>query len=215
MQLKDYYKTLEVTPAATNLQIKKSFRQLALRHHPDKNPGSAVAEATFKEIQEAYEILIDPEKREDYNYKRWYSRSIHNEFVHEPLSPASILRECTNLNNYMHTVNVLSVDFDGLSNHIRQLLSDKNIGILLQVKDENINTSVIEKILQSASVLPFQYTEPVTCLLLRIAGNNELLQEKIKKFVSQQKQKNNWQKYKAAIVVVITVLICWVIYMIS
>src|SRR3978361_1838679 len=107
MQLKDYYTTLRVQPTATALQIKKSFRQLALLYHPDKNPGNAVAEATFREIQEAYEILSDTAKREEYNYKRWYSRSLKGTFVNEPLTPADILRECVRLNNYMHTVNAL------------------------------------------------------------------------------------------------------------
>ena len=215
MQLKDYYTTLEVSPAATMLQIKKSFRQLALRHHPDKNPGNAVAEAKFKEIKEAYEILSDPEKREEYNYKRWYSRSLKKQFSNEPLTPASILAESIRLSNYMLTVNVFRVDYDGLSYHIRQLLSHKNIAILQQSDDKTIIAKVIEKILQSAAALPFRYIEPISLLLLRIAGNNNLLIEQINNFIHQHKQKSNWQKYRVAFVVGITLLLCWIIYIIS
>ena len=215
MQLKDYYKTLEVPPAATMLQVKKSFRQLALRYHPDKNPGSAIAEATFKEIQEAYETLIDPKKREEYNYKRWYNRSIKEQFTKEPLSPGTILAECKHLGNYMETVNLLRVDFDGLSYHIRELLSETNIGILQQSNDESINNKVIESIITSAAALPYQYTEPIAALLLRIAGNNRSMTKQIDLFIHQQKQKSNWQKYKAPTVVAITILLCIVIYFIS
>jgi molecular chaperone DnaJ len=215
MQLKDYYKMLKVQPTATSLQIKKSFRQLALLYHPDKNPGNAIAEATFREIQEAYETLINPEKREEYNYKRWYSRSINEQFIHEPLSAASVLKECTRLNEYMQTVNVLRVDFDGLSYHIRQLLSDTNINILQQSNDESINADIIEKTLQSASVLPFGYIQPITNLLMKITGNNEELAGQIQTFVVQQKQKNTWQKYRATCVVAVTILLCWIIYRIS
>lgn len=215
MPLKDYYTTLEVPPAATTVQIKKSFRQLALRHHPDKNPGNAAAEAKFREIQEAYEILSDPEKREEYNYKRWYSRSLKKQFSNEPLTPATILAECIRLSNYMLTVNVFRVDYDGLSYHIRQLLSDKNIAILQQSDDKTIVVQVIEKILQSAIALPFRYLEPIALLLLRIAGNNNLLIEQINNFIHQHKQKSNWQKYRIAFVVGITLLLCWIIYIIS
>ena len=215
MQLKDYYKTLEVTPAATALQVRKSFRQLALRHHPDKNPGNAVAEAKFKEIQEAYEILSDPEKREEYNYKRWYNRSLKKQFSNEPLNPVSILAECIRLNNYMLTVNVFRIDYDGLSYHIRQLLSDKNVAILQQAGDKDIKGRVIEKLLQSTGALPFRYIEPIALLLLRIAGNDHLLIEQINNFIRQHKQKTNWQKYRVVWVVAITLLLCWVIYKIS
>ncbi len=215
MQLKDYYKTLGLTPAATLLQVKKSFRQLALKYHPDKNPGSAMAEATFREIQEAYEILGDPKKREEYNYKRWYNRSIKEQYSSGPLSPAAILAECRHLGNYMETVNVLRVDFDGLSYHIRELLSETNIGMLQQANDENINNKVIESIITSAAILPYQYTQPIAALLLRIAGNNYLMKEQIEMFIQQQKQKNTWQKYKAPAVVAITILLCIVIYFIS
>jgi len=215
MQLKDYYTTLGVAPAATAIQIKKSFRQLALRHHPDKNPGNAVAEAKFKEIQEAYEILSDPEKREEYNYKRWYNRSLKKQFSNEPLDPASILAECNRLSSYMLTVNVFRVDYDGLSYHIRQLLSDKNIAILLQSNDKNIHAGVIEKILQSAAALPFRYIEPIAFLLLRIAGDDHVLIDQINNFTRQHKQKNYWQKYRVVLVLAITVMLCWIIYMIS
>ncbi|MEP6749562.1 MAG: J domain-containing protein [Bacteroidota bacterium] len=215
MQLKDYYTTLKVQPAASMLQIKKSFRQLALTYHPDKNPGNAVAEATFKEIQEAYETLSNPAKREEYNYKRWYNRSIHETFVTEALTPGSILHECIRLNNYMNTVNALRVDFDGLSYHIRQLLSDKNIDILEQFNDESINVKIVEKILSPASVLPYQYAETIINRLLRVAGSNEILVKQVQIFAGQQKQKNLWYRYRAAFVMIITLLICWLIYMIS
>ncbi|MEO5684760.1 MAG: DnaJ domain-containing protein [Chitinophagaceae bacterium] len=215
MQLKDYYKILEVPATATALQIKKSFRQLALRHHPDKNPGNAAAEAMFKEVQEAYEVLSDPAAREAYNYKRWYSRSLKKEFSNEPLNPSSILAECNRLTRYMHTVNVFRLDYDGLSYHIRQLLSDKNIALLQQFNDQAINTGVVEKLIQCAAALPWQYILPITALLLRVAGDNEILAAQVADFTMQQKRRKNWQKYHTALVLIATALLCWIIYWVS
>jgi len=67
MEYKDYYKTLGVPKSASADGIKKAFRKLAVKYHPDKNPGDKKAEEKFKEINEAYEVLRDPEKRKKYD----------------------------------------------------------------------------------------------------------------------------------------------------
>jgi curved DNA-binding protein len=67
MNYKDYYKILGVSKTATAEEIKKAFRKLAVKYHPDKNPGDKTAEEKFKEISEANEVLSDPEKRKKYD----------------------------------------------------------------------------------------------------------------------------------------------------
>jgi len=76
MDYKDYYKTLGVDKGATEKEIKKAFRRLARQYHPDVNPDDPQAEEHFKEINEAYEVLSDPEKRRKYeqlgaDWQRW------------------------------------------------------------------------------------------------------------------------------------------------
>ena len=67
MEFKDYYTTLGVSKTATDKEIKQAFRKLARKHHPDVNPGDKAAEAKFKEVNEANEVLSDPEKRKKYD----------------------------------------------------------------------------------------------------------------------------------------------------
>src|SRR5258708_9514077 len=67
MDYKDYYKVLSVPRGASADDIKKAFRKLARKHHPDVNPGDKKSEAKFKEINEAYEVLSDPDKRRKYD----------------------------------------------------------------------------------------------------------------------------------------------------
>ena len=67
MDFKDYYSTLGVAKTATEKELKQAYRKLARKHHPDVNPGDKSAESKFKEINEAYEVLGDPEKRKKYD----------------------------------------------------------------------------------------------------------------------------------------------------
>jgi curved DNA-binding protein len=66
MEYKDYYKILGVAKNASVEEIKKAYRKLAAKYHPDKNPGDKAAEEKFKDINEAKEVLADPEKRKMY-----------------------------------------------------------------------------------------------------------------------------------------------------
>jgi molecular chaperone DnaJ len=71
----DYYQTLGVARDAGQEEIRKSYRKLARKHHPDLNPGDKSSESRFKEVQEAYDVLGDDEKRKMYDQVGYYSES--------------------------------------------------------------------------------------------------------------------------------------------
>ena len=67
MSKRDYYEILEISKSATPEEIKKAYRKMAIKFHPDKNPGDKAAEEKFKEAAEAYEILSDGNKKARYD----------------------------------------------------------------------------------------------------------------------------------------------------
>ena len=80
MDYKDYYETLGVSRNAGTDDIRKAYRKLAMQYHPDRNPGDKQAEERFKEINEAYQVLNDSQKRAHYDrvgsaYSNWQQRS--------------------------------------------------------------------------------------------------------------------------------------------
>src|ERR1035438_10928798 len=72
----DYYKTLGVDRAADADEVRKAYRKLARKHHPDLNPGDKASEDRFKSVQEAYDILSDENKRKVYDQYGFYSDNI-------------------------------------------------------------------------------------------------------------------------------------------
>src|SRR3954469_25226291 len=78
---RDYYEVLGVRRDAASDEIKKAYRQLALKNHPDKNPGDAEAERRFKDAAEAYEVLSDPPKRQ--RYDRYGHAGLEGAGVHD------------------------------------------------------------------------------------------------------------------------------------
>src|SRR5260370_39956422 len=85
-QSKDYYGTLGVKKNASAEEIRKAFRKLARKHHPDVNPGDKKAEERFKEISEANDVLSEPKKRKIYDQLGFYSDNI------DPATPEACAR---------------------------------------------------------------------------------------------------------------------------
>jgi curved DNA-binding protein len=79
----DYYETLGLKKGATPEEIKKAYRKLAIKYHPDKNPGDKKAEDRFKEINEAYAVLSDPQKKAQYD--QFGSADFHQRFSQEDI----------------------------------------------------------------------------------------------------------------------------------
>jgi len=95
MSGKDYYKILGVSKSASPEEIKKSYRKMAMKYHPDRNQGDKGAEAKFKDVSEAYAVLSDPEKRKQYDMfgSEGFQRRFTQEDIFRDFDFGSIFKE--------------------------------------------------------------------------------------------------------------------------
>lgn len=97
---KDYYSVLGVNKSATGDEIKKAFRKLAVKYHPDRNPDNKASEEKFKEISEAYEVLGDTDKRQKYDQFGRYWQSASSGSRQSPWGNATPRNPNANVNNF-------------------------------------------------------------------------------------------------------------------
>ncbi|MCO5240401.1 MAG: J domain-containing protein [Chitinophagaceae bacterium] len=212
MAFKDYYKTLGVTPDCSPDTIKKKFRKLALQYHPDKNAERELATLQFREIQEAYETLSHPSKRAKYHFEwKLHFPSAHNHSGNYN-DPLGILNECTRLNNEVAQMDIFRANREGIFLRMNEILSAPNINLLLFHKEEKINEKIITQLLSAARVIPFKHITAVTDPLVAIAGTDDAVIKKIRRFIKTAKQQYYWEKIYPVFVLLITILVCLFIY---
>jgi curved DNA-binding protein CbpA len=213
MRIKDYYQILGIATNATPIEIKKSYRRLAMQYHPDKNKDDKIASAHFKEIKEAYETLSHPQKREAYHQQRWYHHAIGKRFANNvPATPHSLLRECLFLDQYVSGLDKFRIDYEGLYLFIIQLLSYETIETLKNFNEPDTNRNIINALLRTGRSSPYKFALKLGERLLLLAGNDEELVTLITHYQQEQKREEEKQKYKVIAALFIVLIICVVIY---
>lgn len=214
--MKNFYKILEVAPTATNDEIKKSYRRLALKYHPDRNPENKTAEAKFKEVAEAYKVLSDEAERKeyDYNFKKAAQTNSKNSSQEkaktesakkeESVTPLTFLSIFKDIRRKVSGIDKKRVNQRNLFDSINELLTDNNINFLLNWYDLKINRQIIAEVLECCRQLGYEthplhgfiYIERISQKLARLAGNDNETIQTIFKFTKQRKLFGYWNKYK-------------------
>ena len=206
MQNKDYYQILEVSPNASPEEIRRSFRKLALLYHPDKNNGDNLAEERFKEIKEAYEILSNTRKRQDYHYKRFASS-----YQYKIITPDIILQQCIDLKKFISVIHHSYIDFDMLAAQIQDILSTQSLDVLQKNNDHFLNNKIIQLILLSCNPLPYRQFLLIAPLLISISNVEKNIAE-IETINQHKKRVHYFEKYKLLIAILMAAIICVLIY---
>lgn len=211
-RLKNYYEILETNPSASDQEIKRCYRRLVMKYHPDRNPGNVFAENHFREIQEAYELLSDPLKRLQYNNDRWYTPGYSQKKSHASLTAQTLLFESIKFQKHVNQVDVFRMDHDALRHHLLLLLSDAHMVVLQQEKDNDLKTAIIRNLLSTLTELKFTYLFEITSRLIILSSGNPMLLDEIERFMERRKRKNQWSQFTPFLVLLLTCLLCLLIY---
>jgi len=204
--LKDYYKTLELLPSANAEEVKKAYRALVFKYHPDTNPDNSFAHNHFLEIQEAYDVLSHEHKRRKYDEERWLNGMSNRAKEQVVVSPAWILQEALKLQKHMATVDTYRMSHSALYDYIMLLLEDGHMAILQN--DTVNNTAIVQTLLQSTRHLRHLYMLPLADrMALLVPADNETLVA-IHKQQMRSRLQAIWEKYMPLLIIAIALLLC-------
>lgn len=214
MLLKDYYSILQLEPSATQLEIKKAYRKLALQYHPDITHNEPYAAAQFSDIKEAYEVLTDPAKKEYYLQQRWYNQSIGKRKKQEAITPVNVLKQTIELEKYISTLDVFRMDKLGLYEYINELIPDNTIQLLNNFNDLTINKEIIFNLLKAGKLLPLNLAQQLSTQLKKINVDASVT-ESIETYLQQHKKNDQLEKNKIWLIMLIVAILILLIYFAS
>ena len=214
MPLKDYYKTLEVPSTATIQDIKKAYRALAHKYHPDKAQDSPFANNHFREIQEAYSILSDEAKRKSYDEERYFAGlSLQKE--PERITSEWVLRQAKKLSHHMAQVDSYRMNHQALYDYTMLLLSDEHLAVLQEEHYDEINKRIIEELLYAIKNIGNPFFINITQRLYQVARENDELCNMIFEAEKKHRKTSAEQKYLPFFVILIAIILCIIMYLYS
>lgn len=210
--MKDYYQILGVKPSATIAEIKKAYRALAFKYHPDKNPGNDLAEAHFKELQQAYAALSDTVKRAAYDDERWLSGMGGSKRYQQEVTPAWLVKVCYELNESLATIDTHRMSQGALQAYILLILTDSHLAILQQHAEIAANETIIKEILKATHRLQVKYLDEIDRRLKILAGNNRPMLQAIEKHMDERIRRSRREKWLPWFVLIVTIALCVLMY---
>lgn len=211
--MKDYYAILELPVTATIPEIKKAYRKLVMRYHPDKNGEDASTTAHFNEIKEAYEVLTNPAAKEQYLQQRWLKKAAGAWMPDEPVTPPILLKKALELNKAISLLDVHRMDAASVARRIIQLLPDETIATIKDFRQTEVNAGIITTLLQACSILPLAQTMEVAAQLQKLAADNTEQLHQIEKAVLHKRQQQRWERKKFWLILLLIAAICTIIYL--
>lgn len=211
MPVKDYYALLDVKPGADTGTIKKAFRKLALQHHPDKRQANDQHDAYFRELQEAYSILSDPHKRDEYNYKRWLENAMGHA-LDKSLSAVDILKIFLQTERFVQQSDKFRMDHLWLGRQIINLFTAERLDAIANSNDPNMIRELNRIGLSLAEDLNLEDTQKLAEQFKTALPNASDFEDLWNKCIENKKRKQKIKGLKLPIAIGITLLICYLIY---
>ena len=214
MAFKDHYKTLGVSSKSSHEEIKKAFRTLAHKYHPDKNPDTSYAQAQFRTIQEAYEVLSNPTTRKLFDEERYF-RGLTAQKEPYHIDSLWLKEQAKKLRIHMSRLDSYSMNHRALHEYVLILLSDDHIGILQTENDDRAIRELVSDVLVSIRHLHYSLYPAINRRLSIIASNDPELLQAISQAERERRVKNSQQWIMPLLIIVITLMLCIFMYIYS
>ncbi|GAC1442222.1 MAG: hypothetical protein NVSMB63_10380 [Sediminibacterium sp.] len=212
MPVKDYYRILNISSSATMEEVKKAFRKLALQYHPDKNDGNKASAAHFNEIKEAYDILANRRKREEYNFSL-YAQSNRPSPAFTASTPGEVINKAFDLQNKLMAADPFRLDKDLVYFDIKMLLSEHHIQLLVNAADNTVVKQFVTAVLISSKVLSYSQIKKICRLLLATELSGKETAQQVNAFMQEQKLADYWNRYKMIAALLVAIIVCLCIYL--
>lgn len=211
--IKNHYKTLEIAPQASLSEVKKAYRHLARKYHPDLNAHTAQATVYFQEIQLAYEILGNPIKRRSYDNELKHAGQNFFGLKDNGLNNSEqILKQSKDLYQYIRSLDQRVVNNDALIDFVLGLLHAENMALLQRADNEECNVQIAENLLNACKgvVASRLFQQLADKLYVLHPDNTTAMHQRISLELSSRLQKerqNRLVPYAAFLVVFIVILL--------
>jgi len=211
MAVKDYYLILGVKTGADIPAVKRAFRKLAMQYHPDKTGNSPANTHHFREIQEAYQTLSDPYKKEQYLYNRWLEKSMGHQ-LDQALSADEILQLFLKAEQYLSQTDFYRTDKRHLYHQILSTFSEKRLQTILDANHPlQINTT-LQLAMRLCNRLNANQSTALQEHFKHLLEQDETSRMSWEKMIFEQKQHASKEKWRLPLLLLITLAICLAIY---
>jgi molecular chaperone DnaJ len=213
MAPKDYYSILQLQPGASLDDIKKAYRQLAMRYHPDKLQGNTYAAAYFQEVREAYEVLSDPRKREEYHLQRNHWKSSGRSFANSnAITPAILLKEAKVLYEKVRQMDIFRMDLEGVQRQILQLVSDEVLAQLKSFGDGAAEEDTLHFLMEAAKPLPYSMVTEIAIQWGKLPHLSQAALQRIQAFLKERRRAHLKERFRTPLLMVVALLLCYLVY---
>jgi molecular chaperone DnaJ len=214
MPIKDYYTLLRLEPNADRYAIKKAYRKMAMEYHPDKIGNNQNTSSYFREIQEAYDVLSNAKKREEYHYQRWLEKSMGHQ-LDLALTPIQILQLFLKTEQYLHESDSFKMDKNQLAEHLKQLYSKARQMIVLEANDSHIEKESLRLAMLSSKNLSSTTQLNLLYHLQPLIARQRGIEAEWLLNINAISRKERFNNLKIPLIIIITILLCFMILFLS
>ncbi len=188
--IKDHYAILELPPSADLAAVKKAYRRLAQEFHPDKTNNDPYANARFRDIKEAYEVLSNPARKEKYLQQRWFQQSTGRKMNDTgPVTPATFMQQCLGLYRYVSGLDHYRVDRQGLSEKFETLLQEDDLNALKVFNETGISQEAFQILLRCLTPLRADDIVKLRPRLLKLADEEPAAVSRLDQLIQQHRNR--------------------------